>query len=77
METALFSDLEQSYYHSKIWIPKGITPDFDDFSPPPLKRSAEVLSRDTRAQFFTRNDDAVSTNYCIAVAYANFCALAM
>ena len=35
METAFFSDLEQSYYHSKIWISKGITPDFDDFSPPP------------------------------------------
>ena len=50
METAFFSDLEQSYYHFKIWIPKGITPDFDDFSPPPpppRKKSAEVLSRDT------------------------------
>ena len=60
METAFFSDLEQSDYHSKIWIPKGITPDFDDFfppppsPPPPREKSAEVLSRDTREIFYSQ-----------------------
>ena len=41
--------------------------------PPPLQKNIKSLKPGYTEQFFTCYGNAVSTNYCIAVACANFC----
>ena len=62
-----------------IWIPNKIAPNFDNSFPPPpppppkKKKNSRNLKLGYMGNFTTRSGNAISTNYCIAIACVNYC----
>ena len=68
METTFFKILNKVITILNLDTQK-IAPDFGD---PPQKKLAKILSRGTRAIFYSQWRCSIK-NYCIAVKCANFC----